>query len=884
MTNASRLDAPEIRAVLEANRAKLAMMQKPTNAATSNNVLKDVSVRNNPVYGEEPTGTPLRQAPSFRAIPPAKASSHPPVSRPARDPGPDLSTTNGLFDLKTPPSDGYLAMPAWDSQRPFLSGAFLSATPTPSAPQAPSPPLQSYPPDFQESLLVDDLLYAFVGLEARYIRVVKQSQQEQEQRIPIQFRLQVDGRLDPALSEMTTRMLPICECVVIISRFVETRRRYDAGVVAQGLAAGMRGVLHDWELMVAQLEHQAMLGNLTLQALWYYVQSPYTALRLVAKIATECCVLRGAAILDVLHSTATSSPTVGDSAAVALAERLLRVSSQPYFAMLGRWIYEGIVDDPYEEFMVQEDCSIGRDDLSSDGSSAFWSSKFKLRERESDGAKDVPMFLSKEAQTILDIGKAVCLARSSPAAGEVEVEVEGQLDGGRTVDRDSRLIERRIPFLGLGYSWQGGSDDSQLGSTSSTSCLVAIAKAKQEAAAGATALLKTEALQRATGLKCLKKYFLAAQGDVILGLMDGGRSEMDQMSGNVSLYQLQTMLDVAIKTSSAASDSAASQVRATYDHRSVLNMLIAITQKSTASTATSGASYPARPASQHVPNHLKQKLVRESFMLSYRPPWPLSILVPDAAMAQYQMIFRHIFDLKWVERELNAASVLLATTKFLSISHRRSSFSSSSSSSSSPTAAAARSLKSAYATCQVMTHFFRQYLLYATFEVIEPLWRGLEGQLQGAETIDEMLLHHQSFLSKAMKGLLLSRKVVVLRSLLSLKQLALDFVTLIMACLDMVGHSDPSVSKVLGRAQREDFLVKALSETSFASSLRDIHAKFESRCGEFMASLAEAHEQARTEQTETREELEGLVNLTSRLDFNGYFSRRGIKQASRGWG
>lgn len=30
----------------------------------------------------------------------------------------------------------------------------------------------------------------------------------------------------------------------------------------------------DWELMVAQLEHQLRSGKLTLQALWYYVQPP----------------------------------------------------------------------------------------------------------------------------------------------------------------------------------------------------------------------------------------------------------------------------------------------------------------------------------------------------------------------------------------------------------------------------------------------------------------------------------------------------------------------------------------------------------------------------------------------------------------------------------
>ncbi len=63
--------------------------------------------------------------------------------------------------------------------------------------------------------------------------------------------------------------------------------------------------------------------------------------------------LRGAALLDALHSRCGGC--MGDAAAHRLALRLLRAAAEPYFAMLGRWLGEGEVDDPYGEFMVQED-------------------------------------------------------------------------------------------------------------------------------------------------------------------------------------------------------------------------------------------------------------------------------------------------------------------------------------------------------------------------------------------------------------------------------------------------------------------------------------------------------------------------------------------------
>ena len=107
--------------------------------------------------------------------------------------------------------------------------------------------------------------------------------------------------------------------------------------------------------MVAQLETQLRAGRLTLQALWYYVQPPLAALRLVACLAAEASAgrLRGAQLLDLLHGRA--GEVMGDAAAHKLALRLLRAAAEPYFSLLERWLVEGAVDDPYAEFMVQED-------------------------------------------------------------------------------------------------------------------------------------------------------------------------------------------------------------------------------------------------------------------------------------------------------------------------------------------------------------------------------------------------------------------------------------------------------------------------------------------------------------------------------------------------
>lgn len=45
----------------------------------------------------------------------------------------------------------------------------------------------------------------------------------------------------------------------------------------------------------------------------------------------------------------------GDPQGRALVARLLSAACEPYFAMLQRWLCEGVLDDPYGEFMVLED-------------------------------------------------------------------------------------------------------------------------------------------------------------------------------------------------------------------------------------------------------------------------------------------------------------------------------------------------------------------------------------------------------------------------------------------------------------------------------------------------------------------------------------------------
>lgn len=171
-------------------------------------------------------------------------------------------------------------------------------------------------------------------------------------------------------------------------------------------------------------------------------------------------------------------------------------------------------------------------------------------------------------------------------------------------------------------------------------------------------------------------------------------------------------------------------------------------------------------------------------MLYYKVPWPLVLVAPDAAIAQYQAFFKHLFDLKWVERELNQTAKLYQVTKSLANFERRSTRRLSLADSNKASqvtrleSTAMRNLMIAYRTCQSMIHFFRQYLLYSSFELLDPLWRTLEERITDCSSVDEMISHHFTFLEKAMKGLFLSRKLKLPPALFKVEELALEFAKL----------------------------------------------------------------------------------------------------------
>ena len=54
-----------------------------------------------------------------------------------------------------------------------------------------------------------------------------------------------------------------------------------------------------------------------------------------------------------------------------------------------KWIYNGVLDDPFNEFLVEEDVTMNKDNIEKDFNDSYWQKRFTFRDEM------IPIFLQK---------------------------------------------------------------------------------------------------------------------------------------------------------------------------------------------------------------------------------------------------------------------------------------------------------------------------------------------------------------------------------------------------------------------------------------------------------------------------------------------------------
>ncbi|KAA3673795.1 gamma-tubulin complex component 2 [Paragonimus westermani] len=591
----------------------------------------------------------------------------------------------------------------------------------------------------------------------------------------------------PLISRMASRTFHLDENM--------KKSLFEYGMVNHALSGAMRRLLKDYYVLLCQLEHEYRTGRLGIARLQFSLQA-----------------------------------------------------SVPFFTILQKWIYRGVISDPYHEFFISAGSMsdfFPHGHVASDRHLApmermnhdavdwayFWEQYHTIV------SHNVPSFLESHLSQILNTGKYLNVVQQCADAYELPSLETLEYD-----DVDPTYLEQ-IERAHLYAS----------------SLLLKL-------------MIKEKDLKE--HLISIKRYFLLDQADFIVHFMDAAASELHKPSTDVSLLRLSSLLESAIRTSTATLDPFKDNLKV------VIYKFDLITQILMVLRAGSDLEMESTVADDMDLTGL------EAFSVDYSVGWPISLVLNRQVMDRYQMLFRHMFYCKHVERRLCSSWVLgkvarradcLIETWFTT----------------------------AFLLGQRMLTFIQHFQYYMAVEVIEPTWDQFFQQMDKVSNLDALLDAHLYCLEVCMDDCLLAcpdllslfGKLAVVcvlfanfvQRVLSASAAGLGMDSALPADIrhtrgphlhdpipgpwtydnpaskrpsSQLSYAASTVSgdSVLTKVTRDDFNQFGASE-AFAQSVIDFDRKFNSLLVEFVEKLKHY-----------AKERNKLSSLVSRLDFNDFYS------------
>mmetsp|Transcript_14171 Transcript_14171/g.27546 ORF Transcript_14171/g.27546 Transcript_14171/m.27546 type:complete len:1328 (-) Transcript_14171:56-4039(-) len=769
-----------------------------------------------------------------------------------------LGVSNGNLRLfRAPPENGACTwslvktpapyVPLWSRQRPLLNYAGASANEENRDVVGNSALNSDDGLDIitaTEDDLVDAVLFAMQGVESDY--VIKSSNPDGT----TSWKVIEKHVQDAALLQLTSRIMPLCSDYESAIEFVQRRTRPEFGRVSHAMSAAMRALLREYDVLVAQLEHEKNGQRLSLQKLWFYVQPSMRVLHVLASVARRSEASTGGVLLNLVHDLASRG---GDAKARSVYHYLVQHATVPYLEMLELWIYHGVIRDPYNEFMVYVDEDATKRTLRDDFNARYWDSRYTLRENsrgvswhtQVHGSSDsqlagavtthnhVPFFLNRLAEKILTTGKYLNVVREC----------------GRWVEN---TCAERIPY----------SDESHMYDQ--------IVTRAHDFASRTLLNLLLEEEQLLPRLRSLKHYFLLDQGDFFVHFMDLAHEELQKPVEQIAVPRLQSLLDVCLRVRNV-NDPYQEDLACELVPYALIEHVEAIHDFAIA--GSSSVSHMARPSTKHSPGLHGI----DAFTLDFKVRWPLSLVLSRQALTKYQLIFRHLFFCKHVERQLCTTWLAHQTTKELNLRS---------------------ALGPDYCLRQRMLHFLQNFEYYVMFEVLEPRWHELEKRLEHVKTVDELMKHHSEFLDTCLRECLLTHQGL-LKTLAKLMTTCLLFAEQIGRFANQLQVDEESMTAALSEHEKsqagapprrpspesaaaeasakkralrktrikvqEEHIRRIVTQDSYRQMILRSQETFDGMLNQFMDELLKEATQG--------EYHSHLTNLCTRLDFNSYYQK-----------
>ncbi|KAI9013604.1 Spc98 family-domain-containing protein [Hyaloraphidium curvatum] len=362
--------------------------------------------------------------------------------------------------------------------------------------EPPALPDRSYG-SVREGTLLRDMVYMFQGIEGK---VVKQTENG---------RIYFEEPLPGPVRMIILRLYELGRSYQDVVDFLAGDVR-EAGVMRQAFCSTLNRELTEYYRLIAVLEAQMpfpdpsvpdQAGDLTLKRLLVWTQEPLERMKMMSTLTKACKDDKGGALLSKLHTYADH----GDPALQRFIQKLLTEVSRPFQDMLRRWIFEGELEDPAEEFFIA---------LGAEENVDMWRDKFVIRQEMK------PDFIGQDlAQKILNIGKSLNFLRYSC---------------------------KETDFI-LSQSRQSFQDDLDFSQMTDFETLIDASYLVTNRHLMDSLFDRHKLLMH---LEAMKRYFFMAQGDFVQHLLESSSQLLDQNSTELrkQMHHLTGMFDAAIRS------------------------------------------------------------------------------------------------------------------------------------------------------------------------------------------------------------------------------------------------------------------------------------------------------------------------------------------------
>jgi gamma-tubulin complex component 2 len=747
----------------------------------------------------------------------------------------------------------------------------------------------------QELLLLDQVMGSLLGLEGDFIRTVP----IESGLLPIQFQIsqnneeQKSSHFDPIVHNLVTSIVALSTGFARVRYFVNQHfPGYEYGSVMHAMCEELDLILQEYQSnIVYDLQNEVRLSiqhgqAMPLRKLLMHTRDSLHMMIVLEQVCIGTKCKKGGSLINSLSQLKLNTFR-GDNAAEKYVQRFLDAASVPYMSMLIRWMETGDLDDPDAEFMVRKVCTVRNNDDVHQIQATSWESIYELA---IDNVLDGFFGTTRTVEQVLTTGRYWNALRKCS---------DTHHDTPQKFSSNNQQGFQQPTF------------------NSSHAVVSSYVKELYDGASNRLMTLLLDEYDLFGSLRLMKRYFLIEHGDFFVNFLDVAEGELQKDLSQISRGRVQNWLNGSVQITERNTDLAEqllSEPKRSHrlDHgnkyddfhfrlsglrcRFALLSLTEFLDQLHSSTGGIDTNDPWTPL-RHTYSTGKvdgSKSVNglsglEAFFIEFAAvPFPISLVLTPRAIAEYQLLFRHLFFAKHVERRL--VSIWQDHQFMKELQSLRG------------------TMGQTFLLRQRMLHFMQNLIYYMMFEVIEPNWMEMEESVMGShmdQTVDDILKHHDTFLRRALDACLLTNRGLV-RALTKLMRTCLLFTDQMKRFLKATKIEDDRITvagqmqkvvqrkmndrrhsmdieatdrasrKLLrmniqkARMERQQRVhrqtVRVQREVSSESYQRMVHRfeeVFSDNLREFMTLLTRSDDSLHTHK----------VNLCIRLDYNGYVSR-----------